>query len=96
MTDATDIFNNSYETEGQGVGVILMDNGKQLIILTEKNARIDKSKDKILREANEEAYKILPVSYTHLKSSNTPFTSMELTGKVKYTVCGGNVIYSDK
>ena len=37
VTDATDIFNNSYETEGQGVGVILRDNGKQLIILTEKN-----------------------------------------------------------
>ena len=36
VTDATDIFNNSYETEGQGVGVILRDNGKQLIILTEK------------------------------------------------------------
>ena len=28
VTDATDIFNNSYETEGQGVGVILKDNGK--------------------------------------------------------------------
>ena len=42
MTDATDIFNNSYETEGQGVGVILRDNGKQLIILTEKNV-VDKA-----------------------------------------------------
>ena len=37
VTDATDIFNNMYETEGQGVGVIIKDNGKQLIILTEKN-----------------------------------------------------------
>ena len=42
VTDATDIFNNSYETEGQGVGVILRDNGKQLIILTEKNV-VDKA-----------------------------------------------------
>ena len=42
VTDATDIFNNSYETEGQGVGVILKDNGKQLIILTEKNV-VDKA-----------------------------------------------------
>ena len=37
VTDTTDIFNNMYETEGQGVGVIIKDNGKQLIILTEKN-----------------------------------------------------------
>lgn len=37
VSDATDIFNNMYETEGQGVGVIIKDNGKQLIILTEKN-----------------------------------------------------------
>ena len=42
VTDATDIFNNSYETEGQGVGVILKDNGKQLIILTEKDV-VDKA-----------------------------------------------------
>ena len=37
VVDSTDIFNNSYETEGQGVGVIIKDNGKQLLILTEKN-----------------------------------------------------------
>ena len=36
-----------------------------------------------------------PTKYVS-KSSNTPFTGMELTGKVKYTVCGGNVVYSDK
>ncbi len=36
-----------------------------------------------------------PTEYVS-KSSNTPFTGMELTGKVKYTVCGGNVVYSDK
>lgn len=36
-----------------------------------------------------------PTEYAS-KSSNTPFTGMELTGKVKYTVCGGNVVYSDK
>ncbi len=28
------------------------------------------------------------------KSSNTPFTGMELTGRVKYTICAGNVVYS--
>ena len=39
--------------------------------------------------------KWVPCEYAS-KSSNTPFTGMELTGKVKYTVCGGNVIYSDK
>ncbi len=37
VTGATDIFNNSYETEGQGVGLIVGDNGKQLLILTEKS-----------------------------------------------------------
>ena len=35
--------------------------------------------------------KWVPCKYAS-KSSNTPFTGMELTGKVKYTVCGGNVI----
>ena len=39
--------------------------------------------------------KWVPCEYAS-KSSNTPFTGMKLTGKVKYTVCGGNVIYSDK
>ena len=39
--------------------------------------------------------KWVPCEYAS-KSSNTPFTGMELTGKVKYTVCDGNVIYSDK
>lgn len=36
VVDSTDIFNNMYETEGYGVGVIIRDNGKQLVILTEK------------------------------------------------------------
>ena len=30
------------------------------------------------------------------KSRNTPFTGQELFGKVKYTVCGGKTVYSDK
>lgn len=34
-----------------------------------------------------------PTEYVS-KSSNTPFTGTELTGKVKYTICGGNVVYS--
>ena len=29
------------------------------------------------------------------KSSNTPFKGTSLKGKVKYTVCGGNIIYHD-
>lgn len=29
------------------------------------------------------------------KSCNTPFTGVELTGKVKYTICKGKVIYQD-
>ena len=34
-----------------------------------------------------------PTEYVS-KSSNTPFTGMELTGRVKYTICGGNIVYS--
>lgn len=30
------------------------------------------------------------------KAENTPFTGMELTGKVKYTICAGNIVYMDK
>ena len=29
------------------------------------------------------------------KSSNTPFTGWELTGKVIYTICGGEIVYSE-
>lgn len=29
------------------------------------------------------------------KSSNSPFVGMKLTGKVKYTICSGNVVYKD-
>ena len=36
----------------------------------------------------------IPKEYAS-KSSNSPFTGEELTGKVKYTICGGNVVYSD-
>ena len=36
----------------------------------------------------------IPKEYAS-KSSNSPFTGEELTGKVKYTICGGNIIYSD-
>ena len=36
----------------------------------------------------------IPTEYAS-KSSNSPFTGEELTGKVKYTICGGNIVYSD-
>lgn len=29
------------------------------------------------------------------KSSNSPFIGWELTGKVKYTICGGKIVYND-
>lgn len=32
----------------------------------------------------------------HGKSRNTPFKGMELTGKVKYTVCRGKIVYQDR
>ena len=36
----------------------------------------------------------IPKEYAS-KSSNSPFTGEELTGKVKDTICGGNIVYSD-
>lgn len=30
------------------------------------------------------------------KASNSPFTGEELTGKVKYTICNGTVVYADR
>ena len=30
------------------------------------------------------------------RSENTPFTGMTMTGKVKYTICGGKVVYKDE
>ncbi|MBC2576795.1 dihydroorotase [Peptostreptococcus canis] len=30
------------------------------------------------------------------KSKNSPFTNWELYGKVKYTICGGKIVYSDQ
>ena len=35
-----------------------------------------------------------PTEYAS-KSSNSPFTGKELTGKVKYTICGGKIVYAD-
>ena len=32
----------------------------------------------------------------HSKSSNSPFTGAELYGRVKYTICGGKVVYKDE
>lgn len=32
----------------------------------------------------------------HGKSRNTPFAGMELSGKVKYTVCRGKIVYQDE
>ena len=36
-----------------------------------------------------------PVKYCS-KSCNTPFTGTPLYGKVKYTVCRGDLVYSDR
>lgn len=32
----------------------------------------------------------------HSKSENSPFTGMELYGKIKYTICDGRVVYRDE
>ncbi|MGX8714607.1 MAG: amidohydrolase family protein, partial [Lachnospiraceae bacterium] len=50
-----------------------------------------KPADLVLFDENE---KWTPLTY-YSKSSNTPFTGEELTGKVKYTICGGEVVYRD-
>ena len=35
-----------------------------------------------------------PTEYASL-SSNSPFTGEELFGKVKFTICGGEIVYHD-
>lgn len=35
------------------------------------------------------------VEHYESKSKNSPFTGWELSGKVKYTICGGKVVYAD-
>lgn len=42
-----------------------------------------------------ESFKVDPKAL-HGKSRNTPFKNMELTGKVKLTMCGGKTIYKDE
>lgn len=39
---------------------------------------------------------IWTVKKFHSKSSNSPFTGQKLTGRVKWTICDGKVIYEDK
>ena len=36
----------------------------------------------------------IPTEYAS-KSSNSPFTGKKLTGKVKYTICGGKIVYAN-
>lgn len=36
----------------------------------------------------------IPTEYAS-KSSNSPFTGKKLTGKVKYTICSGKIVYAD-
>lgn len=47
--------------------------------------------DLVLFAPNE---KWIPTTYAS-KSTNTPFTGMELFGKVKYTICEGKIAYKD-
>lgn len=37
----------------------------------------------------------IPKTYLSL-SSNSPFTGKELYGKVKYTICNGQLVYEEK
>ena len=44
ITSETDCMNNSYENEGQNAGLIVADNGRELLILTEKEI-VDQSEE---------------------------------------------------
>ena len=48
--------------------------------------------DLVLFDENEEW---TPGDYAS-KAANTPFTGWKLYGKVKYTICGGEIVYEDK
>lgn len=39
---------------------------------------------------------VVDPNHLHGKSRNTPFAGMELSGKVKYTVCRGKIVYQDE
>ncbi len=44
VVNSTDLFNNSYENEGLGSGVLIQDTGTKLLILTERKAIADAAK----------------------------------------------------
>ena len=48
--------------------------------------------DMVLFDPNE---KWIVPDHFHSKATNSPFIGDELTGKVKYTICGGKIVYKD-
>ncbi len=67
-------------------------NPADLYHLPSGRIEIGKAADLILFDPEE---RWTPTEYRSM-SSNSPFTGWELYGKVKYTICGGKIAYSDQ
>ena len=68
-------------------------NPAHLYHLDSDSIAVGQAADLVLFDENE-TY-IVPDTFAS-KSSNTPFIGWELTGKVKYTICNGKIVYSDR
>ncbi len=66
----------------------------QILGIVAGSLNIGKSADIVIFNA-EERWIVNP-DLLHGKSKNSPFKGMEFCGKVKYTICRGEIIYKDK
>ena len=67
-------------------------NPADLYHLPSGRIEVGKAADLVLFDPEE---RWTPTEYRSM-SSNSPFTGWELYGKIKYTVCGGKIAYSDQ
>jgi len=66
----------------------------QILGINAGSLKVGKPADIVVFDAREHWF--VNQNKLHGKSRNTPFKGMELCGKVKYTVCRGELVYKDK
>lgn len=66
----------------------------QILGINAGSLKIGSQADIVVFDPNEKW--IVDADKLHGRARNTPFKGMELTGRVKYTIRAGNVIYKDK
>ena len=70
-------------------------NGAKLLKLDDKVGSIEEGKDADIVIIDPDAqYVIDPAAFVS-KGKNTPFAGKKVNGKVRYTICGGEVIYQE-